>query len=97
MRSISSVTPIPIRLDPDTPRIHYHEVEVSPLTRFFVYPPYSLALASRMTEVAERQKLDLLHVHYAIPHSISALAGATDDYQPLSALCDDVSMAPTSP
>ncbi|MEO8129733.1 MAG: N-acetyl-alpha-D-glucosaminyl L-malate synthase BshA [Bryobacteraceae bacterium] len=62
----------PIRLDPDTPRIHYHEVEVSnyPL---FQYPPYSLALASRMAEVAERQHLDLLHVHYAIPHSISAL------------------------
>lgn len=62
----------PIRLDPDTPNVYYHEVEVSnyPL---FVYPPYSLALASRMYEVAERQKLDLLHVHYAIPHSISAL------------------------
>ncbi len=62
----------PIRLDPDTPGIFYHEVEVSnyPL---FVYPPYSLALASRMAEVAERHKLDLLHVHYAIPHSISAL------------------------
>ncbi len=62
----------PIRLDPDTPNVHYHEVEVSnyPL---FLYPPYSLALASRMTEVAERHRLDLLHVHYAIPHSISAL------------------------
>src|SRR5580658_10036133 len=62
----------PIRLDPGTPRIHYHEVEVSnyPL---FQYPPYCLALASRMYEVAERQGLDLLHVHYAIPHSISAL------------------------
>src|SRR5437588_12442468 len=62
----------PIRLDPGTPRIHYHEVEVSnyPL---FQYPPYSLALASRMAEVAERYHLDLLHVHYAIPHSISAL------------------------
>src|SRR5947209_9716548 len=62
----------PIRLDPDTPRIHYHEVEVSnyPL---FQYPPYSLALASRMAEVAEEYRLDLLHVHYAIPHSISAL------------------------
>ena len=61
----------PIRLDPDTPRIFYHEVEVSnyPLFR---YPPYSLALASRMAEVAERHKLDLLHVHYAIPHSVSA-------------------------
>ena len=62
----------PIRLDPDVPRIHYHEVEVSnyPL---FQYPPYSLALASRMAEVAECYSLDLLHVHYAIPHSISAL------------------------
>jgi N-acetyl-alpha-D-glucosaminyl L-malate synthase BshA len=62
----------PIRLDPGTPRIHYHEVEVSnyPL---FQYPPYCLALASRMYEVAESYKLDVLHVHYAIPHSISAM------------------------
>jgi N-acetyl-alpha-D-glucosaminyl L-malate synthase BshA len=62
----------PIRLDPGIPRIHYHEVEVSnyPL---FQYPPYSLALASRMAEVALCYSLDLLHVHYAIPHSISAL------------------------
>ena len=62
----------PIRLDPGTPRIHYHEVEVSTYP-LFQYPPYSLALASRMEEVAERYNLDLLHVHYAIPHSISAL------------------------
>jgi L-malate glycosyltransferase len=62
----------PIRLDPGIPRIHYHEVEVSnyPL---FQYPPYCLALASRMSDVAENYNLDLLHVHYAIPHSISAL------------------------
>ena len=62
----------PIRLDPDIPRIHYHEVEVSnyPL---FQYPPYCLALASRMAEVAAGYDLDLLHVHYAIPHSIAAL------------------------
>src|SRR6516162_8239187 len=62
----------PIRLDPDTPRVHYHEVEVSnyPL---FQFPPYCLALASRMADVAEAYQLDLLHVHYAIPHSISAL------------------------
>lgn len=62
----------PIRLDPGIPRIHYHEVEVSnyPL---FQYPPYCLALASRMAEVAQSYSLDLLHVHYAIPHSISAL------------------------
>jgi L-malate glycosyltransferase len=62
----------PIRLDPGIPRIHYHEVEVSnyPL---FQYPPYCLALASRMADVAAAYNLDLLHVHYAIPHSISAL------------------------
>lgn len=62
----------PIRLDPGTPGIHYHEVEVSTYP-LFQYPPYSLALASRMAEVAELHRLDLLHVHYAIPHSISAL------------------------
>lgn len=62
----------PIRLDPGTPRIHYHEVEVSTYP-LFQYPPYTLALASRMAEVAESYNLDLLHVHYAIPHSISAL------------------------
>ncbi len=52
--------------------IFYHEVPVSnyPL---FEFPPYDLALASRMAEVAEYYALDLLHVHYAIPHSVSAL------------------------
>jgi L-malate glycosyltransferase len=62
----------PIRLDPDTPRVHYHEVEVTSYP-LFLYPPYCLALASRMAEVAESYDLDLLHVHYAIPHSISAM------------------------
>jgi N-acetyl-alpha-D-glucosaminyl L-malate synthase BshA len=62
----------PIRLDQDMPRIHYHEVEVSTYP-LFQYPPYCLALASRMAEVAESYNLDVLHVHYAIPHSISAL------------------------
>ena len=62
----------PIRLDPGIPRIHYHEVEVSTYP-LFQFPPYCLALASRMAEVAEGYNLDLLHVHYAIPHSISAM------------------------
>jgi N-acetyl-alpha-D-glucosaminyl L-malate synthase BshA len=62
----------PIRLDPGIPRIHYHEVEVSTYP-LFQYPPYCLALASRMSEVAEGYELDVLHVHYAIPHSIAAL------------------------
>ena len=62
----------PIRLNTPQPNIHYHEVEVSryPL---FDYPPYDLALATRMAEVSELYDLDLLHVHYAIPHSVSAL------------------------
>ena len=61
----------PIRLDTGLERIHYHEVEVAnyPL---FAYPPYCLALAARMADVAVEYDLDLLHVHYAIPHSISA-------------------------
>jgi len=62
----------PIRLDPGIPRIHYHEVEVSTYP-LFQYPPYCLALASRMAEAAEHHGLDLLHVHYAIPHSIAAM------------------------
>lgn len=62
----------PIRLDPGTPRIHYHEVDVATYPLFH-YPPYTLALASTMAEVAEYYSLDLLHVHYAIPHSVSAL------------------------
>jgi len=62
----------PIRLTEATPNIFYHEVEVSryPL---FEYPPYDLALATRMAEIAEVVGLDLLHVHYAIPHSVSAM------------------------
>lgn len=62
----------PIRLRGSEPNIHYHEVEVSryPL---FDYPPYDLALATRMAEVAQLYDLDLLHVHYAIPHSVSAM------------------------
>lgn len=62
----------PIRLPADTPRVTYHEVEVSQYPLFH-FPPYCLALASRMAELAESESLDLLHVHYAIPHSISAL------------------------
>jgi N-acetyl-alpha-D-glucosaminyl L-malate synthase BshA len=62
----------PIRLDPGTQRIYYHEVEVSTYP-LFQYQPYCLALASRMSEVVEAHNLDLLHVHYAIPHSISAM------------------------
>src|SRR5437660_10652567 len=62
----------PIRLRGEEPNIHYHEVEVSryPL---FDYPPYDLALATRMAEVSQLYDLDLPHVHYALPYSVSTL------------------------
>ena len=62
----------PIRLNPNTDRIHFHEVEVVTYP-LFDHPPYTLALATKMLEVFESEALDLLHVHYAIPHSVSAL------------------------
>jgi N-acetyl-alpha-D-glucosaminyl L-malate synthase BshA len=55
----------------DAERIWFHEVEVTSYP-LFDHPPYTLALASKMFEVAESARLDLLHVHYAIPHSVSA-------------------------
>jgi N-acetyl-alpha-D-glucosaminyl L-malate synthase BshA len=62
----------PFRLNGRDNGILYHEVPVSSYP-LFEFPPYELALASRMAEVAELDSLDLLHVHYAIPHSVSAL------------------------
>ncbi len=62
----------PFRLTGRDNGIFYHEVPVSSYP-LFEFPPYDLALASRMAEVAEFNHLDLLHVHYAIPHSVSAL------------------------
>src|SRR3954453_8491548 len=62
----------PIRLITPQRNICFHEVEVSRYPPF-EYPPYDLALATRMAEVAENYDLDLLHVHYAIPHSVSAM------------------------
>ncbi len=61
----------PFRLPSFQPRIFFHEVDVGryPL---FEYPPYDLALAVRMHEVVRAHRLDLLHVHYAIPHATSA-------------------------
>jgi len=62
----------PIRMNPNDPHIFFHEVEVASYP-LFDHPPYTLALATKMLEVFESQSLDLLHVHYAIPHSVSAL------------------------
>jgi N-acetyl-alpha-D-glucosaminyl L-malate synthase BshA len=61
----------PFRLPAFLPRVFFHEVEVAryPL---FEYPPYDLALAVRMHQVVLAHKLDLLHVHYAVPHATSA-------------------------
>ncbi|HYR84665.1 MAG TPA: N-acetyl-alpha-D-glucosaminyl L-malate synthase BshA [Terriglobia bacterium] len=61
---------LPIRLTMNE-RIYFHEVEVLTYP-LFEYPPYDLVLATKMAEVMTRYDLDILHVHYAIPHSISA-------------------------
>ena len=63
---------MPIRLNVASERIHFHEVEVTTYP-LFDHAPYTLALATKMMEVGEAASLDLLHVHYAIPHSVSAL------------------------
>jgi L-malate glycosyltransferase len=62
----------PFRLTGREANIFFHEVAVYQYP-LFEHPPYDLALATRMAEVAEFYSLDLLHVHYAIPHSVSAL------------------------
>jgi L-malate glycosyltransferase len=61
----------PFRLSGFVENVYYHEVVV-PIYPLFDYPPYSLALAVEMQNVTERQGLDLLHVHYAVPHATSA-------------------------
>ena len=63
---------LPSRLNMVHERIRFHEVTVTPYPLFDPYPPYTLALATKMAEIAEYEKLDILHVHYAIPHAISA-------------------------
>ncbi len=63
---------MPFRLGHVTENIFYHEVNVN-VYPLFEYPPYSLALTSKMVDVARYESLDLLHVHYAIPHATSAV------------------------
>ena len=62
----------PSRLELVNPNLSYHEVVV-PNYPLFDYPPYSLALATQMVEVARHQSLDLVHVHYAVPNAVSAV------------------------
>lgn len=63
---------MPFRLGKFDKNIFYHEVEVSDYY-VFRYPPYDLSLASKLAQVAQMEELDLLHVHYAIPHAVCAL------------------------
>lgn len=62
---------LPVRLDFFSENIFYHEVSVSDYP-LFDYPPYELVLASKLVDVVKYEKLDLLHVHYAIPHASAA-------------------------
>ncbi len=61
----------PVRLNRINKNIRFHEVNVSDYP-LFVYPPYELVLASKMVDVVKYEKLDVLHVHYAIPHASAA-------------------------
>lgn len=61
----------PMRLNEFHERITFHEVTFTAYP-LFEYPPYDLALASHLADIITHQKLDLLHVHYAIPHAVSA-------------------------
>ncbi len=63
---------LPTRLTELNERVRFHEVEMMSYP-LFEHQPYTLALATKMSTVAEQEDLDLLHVHYAIPHSISAI------------------------
>jgi N-acetyl-alpha-D-glucosaminyl L-malate synthase BshA len=61
----------PVRLDPAQPRIFFHEVVVNEYS-LFRYPDYTLPLAVKMATVAREQRLDIFHVHYAVPHATAA-------------------------
>lgn len=62
---------VPSRLGHFTENIFFHNVDVMPYP-LFTYPPYSVALANKMAEVAKYADLDIIHAHYAMPHAISA-------------------------
>lgn len=62
----------PFRLPPDAPRVHFHPVGVNAYD-LFKYPDYTLPLSVKMAEVSREHGLDVLHVHYAVPHATAAL------------------------
>jgi L-malate glycosyltransferase len=63
---------VPFRLNKIYPNIFFHEVQVSQYS-VFQYAPYDIALASKMADVIRSEQLDILHVHYAIPHAVCAV------------------------
>jgi len=63
---------MPFRLNRMVPNIFFHQVEVNSYS-VFQYAPYDIALASKMAEVIKKENLDILHVHYAIPHAVCAV------------------------
>jgi len=62
---------LPFRLVVEHPNVTFHEVDVTTYP-LFKYPPYAIALAGKLVELCVQEKLDVLHVHYAIPHAVSA-------------------------
>src|ERR1044071_6464191 len=65
----------PVRLDLSLPRIRFHQVEVGHAT-VFPCPDYPLPLAVKMAEIGQAERLDLFHVHYAVPHATAAFLAA---------------------
>lgn len=61
----------PTRLNFFSKNLYYHEVDIKPYP-LFQYPPYEIALASKMVDVVKNEKLDVMHVHYAVPHASAA-------------------------
>src|SRR2546425_349437 len=62
----------PCRLPPDPPRLHFHPVAINEY-ELFRFPDYTLPLSVRMAEVSRDHRLDVLHVHYAVPHATAAI------------------------
>ncbi len=62
---------LPYRLDVFKPNLYFHEVDTTSY-QLFKYPPYTLTLAARLAEIAAEYQLDVLHMHYAIPHAAAA-------------------------
>ncbi|MDV2580811.1 N-acetyl-alpha-D-glucosaminyl L-malate synthase BshA [Alkalibacillus haloalkaliphilus] len=65
-------TTMPFRLKRLYPNIYFHEVEVANYP-VFKHPPYDLSLANKIAEVVDREQLDIIHAHYAVPHAICSL------------------------